>query len=79
MVHVEVDDEDALRAVLPLGMACGDGDIAQQAESFGTVGPGMMARRAYQGKTIGRLCGHDRVGYRQQTAYSPQRSFIAGA
>ena len=57
-MHVEIDDRDAVQAVLLLRMARGDGDIVENAKAHRPRGLGVMAGRALCTKALSRLADH---------------------
>ncbi len=61
MVHVEIHDGDALRAMRGLGVARGDRDIVDEAETHGRLRAGVMARRPRRDERRIGVPAHDRV------------------
>jgi hypothetical protein len=61
VVDVEVDDGDALQAVLGHGVGGADGDVVEEAEAHGPVALGMVARRAHGAEGGVVLVAHDQI------------------
>ncbi len=67
MVHVEVDDHDALQPVFELGQPGRDRHVVEQAKPHGAVAGGVMPRRAHRCQRVVRAAGDDfghRAGHR---------------
>ena len=61
VMDVEIDDRDAVDAVLLLGVARGDGDVVEQAEAHRPRGLGVMAGRARRDEGVRGAAGHHLV------------------
>ncbi len=55
MMYVEIDDEDAVDAVMILGPARGNGGVGEKAEAHAKIAQCMVTRWPDQGKAIVRL------------------------
>ena len=73
MVHVPVEDRDALRAVSVERVLCGHGDVVEQAEAHGTRDLAVMARRACPCKRRRRFARHHRVDDRARRSRGVHR------
>ena len=62
VVHIEVDDGDALEPVALARVPGGDGDVVQQAEAHRLGRAGVMAGRAHGAEGGGNVSGEHRVG-----------------
>ena len=58
VVHVEIDDGDALGAVLRLRVAGGDGGVVEETKAHGGRGLGVMAGRAHGDEGVTRVAAH---------------------
>ena len=76
-MHVEIDDGDALGAVLLLRVAGGDGDVVEQAEAHRPRGLGVMAGRARGDEGVGGLLAHHLVDRMDGAAGRAQRRLEA--
>ena len=73
VVNIEIDDGDALGAVLGAGVEPGDGGVGEQAEAHGAVGLGVMAGRAHLAEGVGGFAADDGVDRGETGADGAQR------
>jgi hypothetical protein len=72
VMHVEIDDCDALCAVRLLRMARRDGGVVQEAEAHRQPSFRMMAGRTSRHEGVCRPAGHDRVDGEKRSPRRPQ-------
>ena len=70
MVDVEIDDGDALGAVLALRVTRRDRHVVEQAKAHRPRGERVMAARAYRHEGVGGLAAHHRIDSVHGTADS---------
>jgi hypothetical protein len=68
VMHVEIDNCDALGAVFPLRLAGDDGNGIDEAEAHRPLEIGVMARRAHRAKGVAHFPHGDRLERQQPTA-----------
>ena len=73
VMHVEIDDGDALEAMLLERVHGGDGDVVEQAEAHGAAAHRMVPRRAHAAKGAVRLPVQHQVGGKHRRAGRVQR------
>ncbi len=74
VMHIPIDDGDALRAVGALGMARGDGNIVEKTEAHGPVLLGMVAGWSHGDKGILGLAAHHGIHRAHRTAERAQHA-----
>ena len=73
VVHVVVDDQDALDSVPNLGVARGDGDVSQRARPHAVIGHSVMSRRPNRRQPIAGCSFEHPVDRADDTASRQQR------
>ena len=77
VVHVPVDDRDALHAVHGEAVVDGDRDVAEDAEAAAHRRLGVVAGRAHERVAVVELAGDHRVGADEHAAGRQQRDLVA--
>ena len=77
VVHVPIDDHYALKLVLFLRVAGGDGGVREKTETLRPVRHRMMSRRAQRREGVLHPAFHDQIHRRQRARHRPHRNLVA--